>query len=141
MKDLHFIRDRFHDNVIDFLNNPNVESRWHYECFKMLIIAIDLHGLGTYNRNITIVVIVLFYFIPTLLFVYSYGSIFVAANRKRHTWLSTSSARIIDNVSKVIYNFRFNWLYQLSHFIFSFRIKVAFIAVRLLNIQVETLSF
>ena len=40
------------------------------------------------NRNVTITVIVLFYFLPMVLFVFSYGSIFYTANRKSRIRLS-----------------------------------------------------
>ena len=42
------------------------------------------------NRSVTITVIVLFYFLPMVLFVFSYGSIFYTANRKSRIRLSLS---------------------------------------------------
>ena len=40
------------------------------------------------NKNVTITVIILFYFVPAFLFIFSYGSIFFTANKKSRIRLS-----------------------------------------------------
>lgn len=51
------------------------------------------------NKNVSISVIVIFYFVPAFLFMYSYGSIFTAANRKENIRVYGRQNRVTDSVS------------------------------------------
>ncbi|XP_060606111.1 histamine H2 receptor-like [Ruditapes philippinarum] len=54
------------------------------------------------NPNVTLSVIVIFYFIPALLFLYSYGSIFAAANRKETIRVFSRNARHYENSNHAV---------------------------------------
>ena len=55
------------------------------------------------NKNVTITVIVLFYFVPAALFIFSYGSIFFTANRKSRIRLSAGyNPSLVESVSNIV---------------------------------------